>query len=159
MRTLVLILVLAVLAIPAISEPIPLASDSTPVNLKVMPTAVVSAPGKIDVEITDVDVDQLGSSSGMDSEPFLIGTNLAQVQIEASIGVNGISGGTWGCMLQGDPDGIGFVPTYGHQYSGPIPDGTPFSVFVKVTGVDMTTVAFSQNFVHDTTLTLTMSVP
>jgi hypothetical protein len=159
MKKLLIIAVVALLAVPAMAVPIPITSGSCPVNLKVMPMATVVAPAKIDVEITTIDGAGMGSSSGLDYGAFQIGTNLASFQLSAVIGNPGLSGGTWGCHLQGHGGwAIGPVADV-DTYPGPIVVGTPFNVFVKVTNVNMITVAFVDAFVYDTTLTLTLSVP
>ncbi len=184
MKKLLIIAVVALLAAPAIATgPGPgsvptaftLATGSCPVNLKVMPTATIVAPAYINVAISTISTGRegllttgpgfdgqhnqiLGSSSGLDYGTFLIGTNLASVQITATIGTPGLSGGAWACHLQGVDWGMP-ANTSTNTYPGPIPDGTPFNVFVQVTGVNMTLVAFSDAFNYDTTLTLTLSIP
>ncbi len=156
-RLLLTIAIVALLAVPAMAG-IDIDSASCPVNLKIMPVATVVAPTEIDVEITDIDAQGLGDSSGNDYGTFLIGTNLTQFNLKAEIGTPGLSGGTWGCMLQGDPAAAGFVPGYGPcLYAGPVPDGTPFDVYVQVTNVNMAAIPFVDAFVFDTTLTLTLS--
>jgi hypothetical protein len=162
MKRLLIIAIVAFLAVQAMAKatPIQLASGACPVNLKLLPTATITAPAFIDVAITKISSSGMGSSSGSDSGQFLIGTNLAMVQISASILTPGLSGGTWGCMLQGNPNGdiLGSLPpTDTSDYPGPIPTGTPFNVFVQVTGVNMTAMVWSPNFIYDTTLTLTIS--
>ncbi len=163
MKKLLIIAVVALLAVPAIATAVPpaftLATGSCPVNLKILPTATITAPASIDVAIATIDTSGsqiLGSSSGLDYGTFLIGTNLSLVQICATIGTPGLTGGAWTCHLQGLP---AWGTTSSNTYPGPIPEGTPFNVFVKVTGVNMTTVAFSDAFNYDTTLTLTLSIP
>lgn len=159
LKILVIAAVIAMLAVPAMAAPIPLTNASCPVNLKIMPVATVVAPQAINVAITTITAGppQMGSSSGLDYGTFLIGTNLLSVQLDATIGNPGLTGGTWDCHLQGNP-----FPGTGADtgiYPGPIPDGTPFNVFVQVTNVNMTTVAWNPNFIFDTLLTLTMSIP
>jgi hypothetical protein len=166
LKILVIAAVIAMLAVPAMAS-IPLASGSCPVNLKIMPVATVVAPAEIDVAITTIDANGKGSSGGADIGTFHIGTNFTNMQIEARIGSPGLTGGTWGCRLNGVPaftfgSPLGNPPFPGistKTYPGPIPVGTPFIVFVKVKDVDMTAVAFVDAFVFDTTLTLTMSIP
>jgi len=166
LKILVIAVAIAMLAVPAMAAPIPLTNASCPVNLKIMPVATVVAPQAINVAITTITAapgpippagTQMGSSSGLDYGTFLIGTNLLSVQLDATIGNPGLTGGTWDCHLQGNP-----FPGTGADtgtYPGPIPDGTPFNVFVQVTNVNMTTVAWNPNFIFDTLLTLTMSIP
>ncbi|MHC4122472.1 MAG: hypothetical protein ACYSSI_02775 [Planctomycetota bacterium] len=158
MKKLLVIAVIAILAGSAVAVHIDIASDSCPVLLKIMPYATVVAPDEILVDITEVDSDGMGSSSGEDYGTFHIGTNQTDFQLIAEIGEDGLSGGTWSCMLQGDPDGDGFEQTSSYNYdTGPVPDGTPFDVFVKVDDVDMTAIAFEDVYKWDTILTLTLA--
>lgn len=146
------------LAVPAMA--IDLDSDSSPVNLKIMPMAVVTAPAAINVEITNINQSQMGSSSGLDFGTFLISTNLAQIDATANILTPGLSGGTWWCQVQGGSWSSGTMPnTSFRPLQGPIPANTPFDVFVQVTNVDMTAIPFANSFVWDTQLTLTLSIP
>ena len=155
LRMLIIAAVIATLAVPAMAQ-VQLATGSCPVNLKVMPTATIIAPASNQCGYINNRPIQKGSSSGNDYGTFLIGTNLALVQISATIGSPGLSGGTWQCHLQGHS---GWGQTDSGNYPGPIPANTPFNVFVQVTNVDMTMVTFVNSFVYDTTLTLTMSIP
>ncbi len=157
LRMLIIAAVIAALAVPAMAQ-VQLAAGSCPVNLKVMPTATIIAPQAINVAISTITGTGpiLGSSSGQDYGTFLIGTNLSIVQISATIGSPGLTGGIWACHLQGLP---AWGTTSTNNYPGPIPAGTPFNVFVQVQNVDMTSVVFNNAFVYDTTLTLTLSIP
>lgn len=141
---------------------IELASDSCPVKLKIMPVATVVAPDEILVDITEVDHHGIGQSSGADYGTFSISTNQVNYQLKAEIGEHGLTGGHWSCMLQGDPSGYGLNNNYDMAMydNGPVPDSTPFNVFVQVRGVDMTAVVFEDDpneYTWDTQLTLTLS--
>ncbi|MGA2678748.1 MAG: hypothetical protein ABSF37_05520 [Sedimentisphaerales bacterium] len=158
MKKLLIIAVVALMAAPAMAGV--LASNSCAVNLKLMQMGTVVAPGPINVTVTAIDATGMGASSGLDFGTFRIGTNLVSYQLGASITpVGSWSGGNWTCKLQGDPDAQGFNSSiYIHAYNnGPLASGTPFNVFVKVTNVNMTAIAFSPAFAQDATLTLTMS--
>ncbi len=160
LRMLIIAAVIAMLAVPALAAPILVSTGSCPVNLKIQPVATIVPPAKIDVTITTIDGAGKGSSSGLDSGTFLLSTNLPSVQISAVIGNPGLTGGTWGCHLQGHAGwAIGPVADTDTYPGSMFISNVPFVVFVQVTNVDMLTVPWGPLFNYDTTLTLTMSIP
>jgi hypothetical protein len=156
MRTLLIVLVVAALAVPAMAI-LPLSAGSCPVNLKIMPIATVVAPIKIDVAITTIDQSGMGSSSGAEYGTFILTTNLATLLVNAGIQSPGISGGTWTCMAEGSIPAV-FQTNSLRTLYGPFTN-VPFNVFVKVTNVPMASNVWSPTFNYDTTLTLTLSAP
>ncbi|MGA2323556.1 MAG: hypothetical protein ABSG22_06885 [Sedimentisphaerales bacterium] len=160
LRTLIIAAAIAMLAVPAMATPSPspllLSSGSCPVNLKIMPIATVVAPPAINVAISTISEDGRGSSSGADYGTFILTTNLASLCVNAGIQTPGISGGHWTCLAEGSTDG--FKVHSKRLLYGPFTN-VPFNVFVKVHHVPMAANVWSNNFVYDTTLTLTLSAP
>jgi len=147
------------LAVPAMaSTPLPLGSGSCPVNLRIMPIATVVAPTYINVAIATISGETVpeGFSSGADYGTFVLTTNLASLLVDATIQTPGISGGLWWCLAEGSLSG--FQVDSQRLLNGPFTN-VPFNVFVKVTNVPMTANVWSNNFIYDTTLTLTLSAP
>ena len=155
MKKLLIIAVVALLAVPAMAST-PLATGITPVNLKIMPIATVVAPAAINVTITTIDGTGMGSSSGAEYGTFVLTTNLTSLLVNAGIQSPGISGGVWTCLAEGST--AGFLVNSQRTLYGPFTN-VPFNVFVKVTGVPMAANVWSNNFVYDTQLTLTLSAP
>jgi len=147
---------IAMLAVPAMATPLPLSSGSCPVNLKIMPIATVVAPTYINVAIATIDGSGMGSSSGAEYGTFVITTNLASLLVDAVIQTPGISGGQWSCLAEGSL--LGFTTDSWRLLNGPF-SNVPFNVFVKVQNVPMAANVWSNNFIYDTTLTLTLSAP
>lgn len=74
----------------------------------------------------------------------------------ATIGTAGVSGGTWDCALPQDDYPNGGVAAM--TLNGPV-QNAKILVYVKFTGVPVNSYPFSPEFVYDTTLTLTASLP
>ena len=164
LRVLIIAAAIAMLAVPAMATPTPspspllLSSGSCPVNLQIMPIATVVAPPFINVAISTIggELGQEGFSSGADYGTFVLTTNLASLLVDATIQTPGISGGLWWCLAEGSL--LGWQVDSQRLLSGPFTN-VPFNVFVKVTNVPMTANVWSNNFIYDTTLTLTLSAP
>ena len=158
LRMLIIAAAIAMLAVPAMASPLPLGSGSCPVNLQIMPIATVVAPPAINVAIATINSSAMGQSTGADYGTFTLTTNLPTLQVDATIQSPGISGGTWWCRAEGGAWNVSPGSASTRTLSGPF-TLVPFHVFVQVTDVPMAANVWANNFVYDTTLTVTLSAP